>query len=131
MMKTVVKLALMLVYITAAFQIILGLVIWFGVADAFILVHILGGIVFVLSLWTLAIVAARLAVNLWLVSFAFVWGLMVVILGLIQEQLIPDQGHWIIQAVHLIVSLAAIGLARQLSSQSMRRLPPAGNQQAL
>jgi hypothetical protein len=104
-----------LVRITALIQIILGLVIWFGVADAFIPVHIISGIVLVLSLWTLAIVAGRAGVNLWLVAFAIAWGLMAVVLGLGHEQWILGPAHWIINVVHMLVGLAMIGLAQRLT----------------
>ncbi len=126
-MNTVTNVAHVLVRITGAIQIILGLAIWVGVANAYIPVHILSGVILVLSLWTLATVATRMGVNLGLVAFAIVWGLMAVILGLIHERLIPGQAHWIIQAVHLFVGLPIIGLAERLTILITQRPKPAIN----
>ncbi len=114
-MKITTNIALVLVRITGAIQIILGLVIWVGVADAFIPVHIFSGVILVLSLWTLAMVAARVGVNLGLVAFAIAWGLMAIVLGLSHEQLIPGPAHWIVDVVHVLVGLAMIGLAQRLA----------------
>jgi hypothetical protein len=114
----------MLVRITGAIQIVLGLIIWFGIADAFIPIHILSGIILVLALWTLVFIAARQGVNLGFVAFAAVLGLLTVILGLVQVQLIPDQGHWIIQVIHLLVGLAVIGLAERLTSMIRKKQSP-------
>jgi hypothetical protein len=122
MMKTIADAALWLVRITGSIQIILGIVIWFGVADAFIAVHIVSGIILVLSLWILAFVAARRGVNLGLVAFAILWGLMAVILGLKHDALIPGQSHWVIQVTHLLVGVVVIGLAVRLSSLITQRM---------
>jgi hypothetical protein len=115
MMRTAANVSLLLIRILAAIEIILGIIIWFGAADAFIPVHIVGGVILVFSLWSLAIASARLGVKLRFVVFTMLWGLMVAILGLIQDQLVPDQGHWIIQVVHLLVGLSLIGLAQRLA----------------
>jgi hypothetical protein len=122
-MKTAADVALWLVRITGSIQIVLGVVIWFGIADAFITIHIVSGIILVLSLWILAFVAARGGENLGLVVLAIFWGLITVILGLKHDALFPGQSHWIIQVIHLLVGMVAIGLALWLSSlitQSMK-----------
>lgn len=123
-MKTVTNVARMLVRITGALQIILGLIVWFGVADILVPIHILSGIILVISLLALAIVAARVGVNRGLVAFAIVWALAVAVFSLAQEQLLPDQGHWIIQVVHLLVGLSLIGLGERLARQIMDAQKP-------
>lgn len=121
-MKTAANLSRSLVLITGAIQLILGVIIWFGVADAFISVHIVSGIILVLSLWALSFVAVRQGLNLGLVAFAILWGLMAVILGLKHDALIPGQSHWIIQVIHLLVGVVVIGLALRLSSLITQRM---------
>ena len=116
-MKTLTNVAQILVRITGAIQILLGLAIWVGVADVFIPVHILSGIILVVCFWILAIMAARVGANLGFVVFAFVWGLLAAVLGLIHEGLIPGQAHWIIQVIHLVVGLALLGMAERLGRQ--------------
>lgn len=116
-MKRLTNVAQILVRITDAIQVILGIIIWFGVADAFIPVHILSGVVLVVCFWILAIMAVRAGANLGFVVFALVWGLLAAVLGLIHEGLIPGQAHWIIQVIHLLVGLAVLGIAERLGRQ--------------
>lgn len=95
--------------------IILGLLFWTGNAGALVPVHMLLGIALVLALWLLAGLAAIAGVNLGLVALAFVWGIIVPILGLTQERLLPNGAHWIIQVLHLLVGITAIALAQVLA----------------
>ena len=105
--------------------ILLGLAIWTGRADGIIPVHEVLGFVLVLSLWTLAFLAARVGVQRGLVVAGFAWGLIAPILGLTQANLLTNNWHWIIQILHLLVGLAAIGTGEGLA-RGMRRL--AGSQ---
>jgi hypothetical protein len=79
------------------------------------------GITIVLALWTLAALGAVARVSLGMVALAFVWGLITPILGLTQTRLLPGSAHWLIQALHLLVGLGAIGLAEALARQVKRR----------
>ncbi len=113
-MKTATYTAQMLVRFTGLVQIVLGLLFWTGNVLSLIPVHMLSGIVLVLSLWTLAFLAARAGVNPGFVTLAFVWGLLTLALGLTQGQLLVNSIHWVIQVLHLLVGLAAIGMAEGL-----------------
>jgi hypothetical protein len=115
MMKTITKIAKIVVGITGGIEIILGVVIWFGVGNSFIPAHIISGIILVVAVWTLAIIAALVGVNLGLVAFTSAWGLLEVFLGLNHAEIFPDQGHWIIQVIHLLVGVAIIALAQRLA----------------
>src|SRR6266849_517983 len=101
--------------------ILLLLAIWTGRADAIIPVHEFLGFVIVLSLWTLAFLAARAGVQRGVVVAGFAWGLIAPILGLTQANLLTNNWHWIIQILHLLVGLAAIGTGEGLA-RGMRRL---------
>ncbi len=114
-MKTTINVTHMLIRITGAIQIILGLAIWLGVADTFIPVHILSGSILVLSLWILAIASAQMGVDRRFAMVVIVWGLIVLILGLTQTQILPGPSHWVIQVVHLLVGLVAIGQGEGLA----------------
>ncbi len=120
-MKTATTVAQMLIRVCGLILIILGLVLWFGNADGLKPIHLLFGFILVFSLWTLAGLAARAGVQLGLVILAVVWGFVAPILGLIQEGLIPGSAHWVIQVVHLLVGLVAIGLGEMLGAQIKRR----------
>lgn len=114
-MKTTATVLQILVRIIGTILIILGVVFWTGNATTLIPLHMLLGITLVLLLWALAILGAVAGVNLGLVAVALIWGLIVPILGLTQERLLPGSMHWIIQVVHLLVGLGAIGLADNLA----------------
>jgi hypothetical protein len=104
-----------LVRVTGLIQIVLGVFIWTGNADRLIPIHITSGLVLVLSLLALGVLAAFARVNPALVALAIVWAVVVLILGLTQVQLLPGPAHWVIQVVHLLLGLGAIGQAENLA----------------
>jgi hypothetical protein len=114
----------MLARVTGLTQIILGLVIWVFHPDAVIPVHIAVGLALVLSLWTLAFLAAEAGVSRGLVALAVLWGFLAPALGLTQGQLLVGDYHWVIQALHLLVGLVAIGLANGLAARIRRTQAP-------
>jgi hypothetical protein len=101
--------------------IVLGVLFWTGNATTLIPLHMLLGVTLVLLLWTLAILGVIARVNPGLIAVAFLWGLIVPILGVIQTQLLPGSAHWLIQLLHLLVGLVAIGLADTLGKAIKRR----------
>jgi hypothetical protein len=121
-MKTGVTVARMLVRVCGVVLIVLGLLFWFGDAPrGLVPVHILLGIVLVLALWALAFLGARVGVNRGLVAAAVVWGLLTVWLGQAQDALLPDPSvHWVVQVLHLIVGMGAIGLGEAIGGQATR-----------
>jgi hypothetical protein len=104
-----------LVRLAGLLQIILGVLFWIGNALALIPLHMLVGSLLVLALWVLAGMAAFAHVNRGRVALAFVWGIIVVALGMTQNGILPGSFHWIVQAVHLLVGLAAMGQAEGLA----------------
>src|SRR4029077_7242727 len=107
--------------ISGVLLILLGLIFWTGNALQLIPLHEFLGFVLVLSLWTLAFFGARAAVPAGIVIAAVAWGLIAPILGLTQESLLTNNWHWVVQVLHLLVGLAAIGTGDGLV-QRMRRL---------
>ena len=101
-------------------QIYLGVLFWLIQDDALIPFHILVGSILVLSLWMLAFLAAQIGVDWRWSALAIVWGFMVVILGLTQTQILPGPAHWVIQVLHLLVGLGAIGQEEGLSARVSR-----------
>lgn len=123
-MKTAAIVLQMLVRIIGSILIVLGVLFWTGNATALIPIHMLLGITLVLLLWTLAILGAVAGVSRGFVALALAWGLIVPILGLSQFQLLPGSMHWIIQVLHLLVGLGAIGLADSLARRIKRGQSP-------
>jgi hypothetical protein len=125
-MKMAATVAQNLVRLCGLVLIVLGLLFWTGNALTLIPVHMLVGIVLVLSLWTLAFLAARAGVTPGFVTAAFLWGLLVAAFGLTQDQLLTGDAHWVIKVLHLLVGLAAIGQGEGLAARirQSRELSP-------
>lgn len=119
-MKTTATVAQWLVRVTGLIQIVLGLLFWTGNQLTLVPVHILVGVILVLSLWTLAFAAARSGVEPGLVVVASLWGLLVVALGLTQSQILTGGAHWLIQVLHLLVGVAAIAQGEALGARIKR-----------
>jgi hypothetical protein len=121
-MRTSINILRMLMRVLGAILIVLGLLFWSGNALALIPVHMLAGLLLVLSLWTMAILAARGGEQPGLVTLAFAWGLVVPILGVTQDSLLHGPAHVLIQVVHLLLGLGAIGLTEVLARRCLPRL---------
>ena len=119
-MRTAATVAQWLVRITGLIQIVLGLLFWTGNLLTLLPVHIVSGLLLVVGLWILALIGARSGVAPGLVLLAFLWGLLVVVLGLTQGQILTGDAHWVIQVLHLLVGLSAIAQAEGLG-QRIRR----------
>ena len=124
-MRIATTVAHILARVTGLTQIVLGLLIWFLDLDAVIPVHIAVGLVLVLSLWTLAFLAAEAGVSRGLVILAVFWGFLTPVLGLMQGRLLVGDAHWVIQVVHLLVGVGAMGLAERLAVRIKRITGPA------
>jgi hypothetical protein len=114
-MRTATTVIRMLIRLLGLIMIVLGLLLWTGNALNLIGMHMLLGIMLVLLLWAQAILAARSGGSLGLVALAIAWGLIVVALGMTQNQLLPGDAHWVIKVLHLLVGMAAIGIAERLA----------------
>ena len=120
-MRIALIVAQMVVRILGSIMIVLGLLFWTGNALALIPVHMLLGLVLVLSLWAVGLLAARSGEQPALVALAIAWGFVVPILGYTQDSLLPGPAHWLIQVVHLLVGVTAIGLAETLARRGLAR----------
>lgn len=112
--RTPLLVAQIVVRASGLFQILLGLVLWTGHAHRYVALHIASGILLVLALWGIAAMALRAGMSPPVAVVALVWGAVLPLLGLTQDQILQGSGHWIVQVLHLIVGLAALGLAERL-----------------
>jgi len=125
-MRTAMKVAQATLFGCGALLLVFGVIIWTGKADQLIGVHVTIGVVLIFTLWTLAAIAARSGVQASTVAFAAAWGLLVVLFGLAQEDLLKGSWHWTIQVLHLAISMGAIWWGRRLV-HAMRRPPSASH----
>ena len=113
-----------LVRVCGLVLIVLGILFWTGNAPTLIPVHMLLGLILVISLWALAFLAARAGAPIGQVVVAILWGLLVPALGVTQDMLLTGDAHWVIQVLHLLVGLAAIAQAEGLARR-VRQAPAA------
>jgi len=109
---------------------ILGLLSWLNLVTSLVGLHMLFGIAAVLVLWTLGVVQARgTGGNVGLAAGAFLAGLLLIYVGLNQRTMLPGSSHWVIQFLHLVLGLTAVGIgemcARRYRSRINGGLPPA------
>ena len=111
------RIAIMVLRVTVLFNLITGIIFWTGNADPLQIVHILAGILAVLSLWTLGILQGMRGGSFGLALGTFVVGFLLALVGLFQKNWLPEPSanHWIIQVIHLILGLAAIGLGERVA----------------
>jgi hypothetical protein len=55
---------------------------------------------------------------------AVVWGVAVIVVGLTQRELLPGSAHVVIEVLHLLLGLGAVGLADTLATRAKARLAP-------
>ncbi len=116
----VVRIAVNVLRASVLLALILGILFWTGNATSLVLVHMGLGILAVLSLWTLGAAIASTKGGIGLAIGAFVWGILVAALGLTQGTLLAGSTHWVIQVLHLLVGLAAIGLGEMIAGRYRR-----------
>jgi hypothetical protein len=121
-MRRATTAAQMLVRATFVVQLVLGGLFWTGRALDLVPLHQTIGFLLVFGLWTLAVLAARAGVRPPLVALAAVWGLVVAVFGLTQTRLLVGSAHWLIEVLHLLVGIAAVGMAEGLAARVKERL---------
>lgn len=97
---------------TGSLLFVLGLLFWGGRALNLIPVHILLGGILVLCLWVIAGIGFSSRMPKGFVALVLLWSLVMPLLGVLQNSLVPGAWHWTVQAFHLLVGIAAIGLGQ-------------------
>jgi hypothetical protein len=122
-----VRIAHMILRICVGLALILGILLWAGnAADSLILVHIGLGILVVLSLWTLGLAQALTKGGSWgLAIGAVVVGLILAASGGTQDEILTGSLHWVIQGIHLLLGLSALGLGEWIGGRYRRSRVPA------
>lgn len=106
----------MVVRLFGVILLVLGGLFWSGNALQLVGTHMLIGVLFVLALWTLSGVAAAAHQSGGLVASGFIWGIVVLALGMVQKSLMPGSAHWVIRVLHLLIGLIAMGLGERLAA---------------
>ena len=120
---TPVYLTLMVARSIAVVQVVLGILFWTGNADSLLPVHIAVGLLLVVDLWAAVVLGVRAGAPIGLAVLAVVWSVGMPLFGLAHTNLLPGAAHPVIQVLHLIVGLAAVGLVEALARSGSRRAP--------
>jgi hypothetical protein len=107
-------------------QLILGMLFWADMEKALIPVHIVVGTIVAASLLTLAILALRARAPVPLGVVGIVWALVLPVFCGLQTTLLHGSLHWIIQVVHLLLGIGAIGLASIIVGRVLPGRPKVG-----
>jgi hypothetical protein len=118
----VVRIALMVLRVTVLANLILGIIFWTGNADNLQLLHIILGLLAVISLFTIGIAQGLRGGSFGLALATFVLGFLLALVGLFQKSWLPEPNpnHWIIQVIHLLLGLGAIGLGEMIGGRYRR-----------
>jgi hypothetical protein len=108
------------VRVTGTVMLVLGLLIWANVARALVPLHMLIGIALVVALWATAVLALRAGVRPILPIVAVAWGVLMIVLGMTQAQILVGSGHVVVEVTHLLVGVVAIGLGEALVAGGRR-----------
>jgi hypothetical protein len=117
-MPRVLTLVTSLIALTA---LALGVWIWTGYGAAIVPWHVRLGFLLVLVLLTSVALAARAGAPIGRALLAVVFILLLPVVGLAQRRLLLGPTHWIIQVVHLLVAIAAVGTTQRLAAGAFRK----------
>lgn len=114
-MKQVVIIARVLISLFGLTLLALGILFWTGHALSLLQVHMAVGGLFVVCMWVLAVIGFLVPGCRPLAFVVLIWSLVVPAVGVMQVRLMPGADHWVIQTIHLLVGLIAIGLSHGLA----------------
>ena len=126
----VARIASIVLRLCGALALILGILFWSGNSLNLVPIHMLLGILVVLSLWIVGIGQAFSSGGSWqLAGGALLLGLLVFVVGRTQSSLMVGPFHWVIQVVHLLLGILAVGMgqfaaARWRNSGAIREEQP-------
>ena len=111
--------------VCAVVALVLGILFWVNVIpvnDMWQGIHMVFGILVMIALWVLGIVILTApkgrSVGLGLGALAL--GIIAIIVGINQQSWDQTSSHWIIQVIHLLIGLGAIGLGEAIGGRYRR-----------
>jgi len=113
--KSVIVSARVLISLFGLTLLALGILFWTGHALSLLSLHVALGGLFVVCLWVLAVIGFLTPGSRAFAVVVLIWSLIVPALGVTQVSLMPGTDHWVIQVLHLLVGLIAVGLGHGLA----------------
>ncbi|HLH26005.1 MAG TPA: hypothetical protein VK066_26110 [Chloroflexota bacterium] len=115
-MNTAARVAQLTVRVVGLLALILGLLFWGGDARQLIPVHMLLGLIVVIALVVLA-VAGIMAGRAGLGVGGIVVAVLLLVVGMGQQQMLPGPNHWLVQVLHILLGMGAIGYGEVLGKR--------------
>jgi len=107
----VIRIASAVLSLAGLLALILGLLYWTGTALYLLQMHMLLGLLAVGALWVIGIGQVFSKAGNWVIAAcALVVGAVTIAIGVIQSSLMVGEFHWVIQIIHLVLGLLAIGM---------------------
>jgi hypothetical protein len=113
--KYIVLIARSLISLFGIALVVLGILFWTGHALSLLQLHRALGGLFVICLWVLAVIGFLVPGSRAFALVVLIWSFIVLALGVTQLRLMPGADHWVIQTLHLLVGLIAMGLGHALA----------------
>jgi hypothetical protein len=114
----VIRIGSVILSLAGVFALILGLLLWSHRASDLAPLHMLLGLLVVGALWVVGIWQVFAPGGSWpMAASAVIVGALVLVLGLNQSGLMVGASHWIIQVIHLLLGLAAIGIGHMAAAR--------------
>ncbi len=98
---------------------ILGILLWSG-STAQLKIHILTGFVMTLTLLLLGLVGFFVRIKPVMPIVSIAWAVLLPYIGFAQLHLFPGASHVVIQVIHLLIGICAIGVAEALGAKITR-----------
>lgn len=98
---------------------ILGILLWTGSAGS-LKSHILTGFVMTITLLLIGLMGFFSRIKPVLPIIAIAWAILLPYIGFAQLKLFPGAGHVVIQIIHLIIGICAIGLVEATAAKITR-----------
>lgn len=118
-----VRITLMVMRLVVLCVLVLGLTFWIHPAaenETTLSIHRTLGILTVLLLWVLGFFVLRIKGGVVLGVSAFVLGLLITYVGLNQTTWLVGASHWVVQTVHLLLGISAMGFGEMLAARYRR-----------
>lgn len=112
-LELVMRPLIMIMRLLAVVQLVLGIGFWTGHFVGLVNLHMALGGIYVVALWVLCVLGRRAGA---LAATGFVWGLVVLGVGMAQRGLLIGDMHWVVRVLHLVISLAAMPIAEKLAA---------------
>ena len=120
-MRNTMRILQMIARVLGLIQLVVGALIWIrGGGTGIIAFHAATGSLFVLALWVIGLIALFALPRRALPLFTLLWGGFVLWFGMAQTTLLVGGAHWAVRLAHLLVGIAAMGLAEALCGATKR-----------